>query len=134
MSSQDTVAAEHALPVSNNKSSSNQPKPSGNQRLLFRKSNRTAQLMGVQIQGIGTYLPDLVVTNRQLESQHGFEEGWIERRTGIQKRHYAADDEGTSDLAAQAGRRAIKAAGLTLSLIHISSPRDQRGSRMPSSA
>ncbi|MEP3479213.1 MAG: beta-ketoacyl-ACP synthase III [Fuerstiella sp.] len=116
MSSQDTVAAEHALPVSNGEPNSKavkQAKSSSEQRLLFRKSNRTAQLLGVQIQGIGTYLPDLLVTNQQLESQHGFEEGWIERRTGIQKRHYAADDEGTSDLAAQAGRRAIKAAGLT---------------------
>ncbi|MCL4110997.1 UNVERIFIED_CONTAM: hypothetical protein GTU68_053194 [Idotea baltica] len=112
MSSQDTVAAEHTLPVSKNEPTAS-PKSSSEQRLLFRKSHRTAILTGVQIQGIGTYLPDLVVTNQQLESQHGFEEGWIERRTGIQQRHYAADDQGTSDLAAHAGRNAILAAGLT---------------------
>lgn len=113
MSSQDTVAAEHALPVSSEKSANSNAKSSADQKVLFRKSSRTAKLMGVQIQGIGTYLPDLVVTNQQLESQYGFEEGWIQRRTGILERRYAADDEGTSDLAAQAGRKAIAAAGLT---------------------
>lgn len=82
------------------------------QRLLFRRSDRTCSLTGVGIRGLGSYVPDRVVTNAELEAQHGFEPGWIEKRTGIQDRRYAADDEGTSDLAVKAARRAINAAGV----------------------
>jgi 3-oxoacyl-[acyl-carrier-protein] synthase III len=82
------------------------------QRLLFRGSRRTCRLMGVGIQSIGAYLPDRIVTNSELETQYGFEPGWIERRTGIQQRRYAADDEGTSDLAVKAARQAITKAGV----------------------
>lgn len=87
-------------------------KASSEQRLLFRKSNRTARLMGVGIRSIGAYAPELVVANSELEERYGFEPGWIERRTGIQERRYAADDEGTSDLAVKAARRAIDRAGV----------------------
>ncbi len=78
--------------------------------LLFRKSNRTSRLTGVGITAIGSYVPDRIVTNAELESRYGFEPGWVERRTGIKQRCYAADDEGTSDLAVKAARRAIEAA------------------------
>lgn len=82
-------------------------------RLKFRQSNRTNQLLGVGISAIGAYVPDRVVTNRELEDRYGFEPGWVERRTGIRERRYAADDECTSDLAVRAARKAIERAGLT---------------------
>lgn len=89
------------------------------QRLLFKGSERTAQLTGVSIRSIGTYIPDQVVCNTQLEAQYGFEPGWIERRTGIKERRYAADDEGTSDLAVRAARKAIAQAGVSTSDIDL---------------
>ena len=66
--------------------------------------------MGVQIVGSGSYVPENVVTNEQLELQHGYEPGWIEQRTGILERRYAAPDQATSDLAVEAARRAVRAA------------------------
>ncbi len=81
-------------------------------RLLFRRSNRTCRVMGVGVTSIGAYIPDRIVTNAELENRYGFEPGWVEKRTGIKERRYAADDEGTSDLAVKAARRAIAAAGV----------------------
>lgn len=69
-------------------------------------------MTGVAISGIGSYVPDRVVTNAELENRYGFEEGWVEKRTGIKERRYAADDEGTSDLAVKAARSAMQAAGI----------------------
>ena len=103
------IAVENAVSV---KTVARTPVSSSEQRLLFRRSNRTAQLMGVGIRSIGAYLPERVVTNAELETQYGFEPGWIERRTGILQRRYAADDEGTSDLAVRAARQAIEKAGV----------------------
>ena len=81
-------------------------------RLMFRKSNRTNTLTGVAVTSIGAYVPDRIVTNAELENRYGSEPGWVEKRTGIKERRYAADDEGTSDLAVKAARRAIAAAGV----------------------
>ena len=80
------------------------------ERPLFQLSERTNSLTGVGIRGIGAYVPDRVVTNEELESTYGFEEGWIKKRTGILERRYAADDEGTSDLAVKAARAAMESA------------------------
>ncbi len=68
--------------------------------------------MGVQIVGCGSYVPATVVTNRQLELEYGFEAGWIEQRSGILERRYAAADEATSDLCVEAARRAMVDAGV----------------------
>lgn len=81
-------------------------------RLLFRKSNRTCRVTGVGIRAIGAYVPDRIVTNAELENRYGFEPGWVEKRTGIRERRYAADDEATSDLAVKAARRAIATSGV----------------------
>ena len=86
---------------------------SGEQRLLFRRSNRVQRLTGVGIRSVGSYVPARVVTNRELEQRYGFEEGWIQRRTGIQQRRFAAENESTSDLAVQAAKRAIAAANVS---------------------
>ena len=66
-----------------------------------------------RIVGTGSYLPDRVVTNRELETKIATSDEWIISRTGIEARHVAADGEMTSDLALQASRRAMEAAGVT---------------------
>jgi 3-oxoacyl-[acyl-carrier-protein] synthase-3 len=65
-----------------------------------------------RIIGTGSYLPARVLTNRDLEKMVDTTDQWIVERTGIRERHIAADNETTCDLAEQAARRAIDAAGL----------------------
>lgn len=76
---------------------------------LFKLSRRTSSLLGVQIVSSGSYLPETVVTNADLEQRYGFEPGWIEQRSGILTRRYAAPDQATSDLCVEAARKAMRA-------------------------
>ncbi|WP_306317872.1 MULTISPECIES: beta-ketoacyl-ACP synthase III [unclassified Streptomyces] len=62
--------------------------------------------------GLGTWLPRHVVTNDDLSQELDTSDEWIRSRTGIGMRHVAGPDEATSDLAVEAGRRALKSAGL----------------------
>jgi 3-oxoacyl-[acyl-carrier-protein] synthase-3 len=64
-----------------------------------------------RITGTGGYLPEKVLTNRDLEKIVDTTDQWIQERTGIKKRHIAQDGETTCDLAEQAARRAMEAAG-----------------------
>ena len=64
-----------------------------------------------RIAGTGSYLPARVLTNFDLEKIVDTSDQWIRERTGIEKRHIAAEDENTCDLAEQAARNAIRAAG-----------------------
>jgi 3-oxoacyl-[acyl-carrier-protein] synthase-3 len=64
-----------------------------------------------RITGTGSYLPEKVLTNHDLEKMVETTDQWIRERTGICKRHIAADNETTCDLAEQAARRAMEAAG-----------------------
>jgi 3-oxoacyl-[acyl-carrier-protein] synthase-3 len=57
-------------------------------------------------------LPEKVITNRDLELAVDTTDEWIYTRTGIRQRHVAADDQKTSDLALEASRRALEAAGI----------------------
>jgi len=66
-----------------------------------------------RIVGTGSYLPEKVLTNRDLEAKIDTTDEWIYTRTGIRQRHIAADGESTSDLALQASRKALAAAGIT---------------------
>ena len=66
-----------------------------------------------RIAGTGGYLPERVLTNFDLEKMIDTTDEWIRTRTGIERRHLAADDEATSDLSEQACRAALDAAGLT---------------------
>jgi 3-oxoacyl-[acyl-carrier-protein] synthase-3 len=71
-----------------------------------------------KIIGTGSYLPQKRVTNQDLTEQlaaKGIEtsDEWIVSRSGISARHYAADDELSSDLAVHAAKRALEMAGLT---------------------
>src|SRR5258708_5069020 len=64
-----------------------------------------------RITGTGSYLPRKVLTNRDLEALVATSDEWIVSRTGIRERHIAAADEFTSDLALNACREALAAAG-----------------------
>ncbi len=66
-----------------------------------------------RIAGTGKYLPERVLTNADLESMVDTTDEWIRTRTGIERRHIAADDEYTSDLARHAAAQAIEDAQLT---------------------
>ncbi len=66
------------------------------------------------ITGTGSYVPERVVTNAELERQLGVEiEPFVSETLGIRERHVCAPDESTADLATEAGQRALRAAGLT---------------------
>jgi 3-oxoacyl-[acyl-carrier-protein] synthase-3 len=65
------------------------------------------------VTGVGAYLPEQVVTNADLSLIVDTSDEWIVERTGIRKRHRARDDQPTSDLAVEAAKRALAAAGRT---------------------
>ena len=65
-----------------------------------------------RISGTGSYLPEKVITNHDLEKMVDTTDEWIRSRTGIERRHIAADGETTVDLAEIAARRALDAAGV----------------------
>lgn len=71
--------------------------------------------MKSRIAGTGSYTPTRVMTNTELERMVATSDEWIRERTGIRERHIAASGEACSDLAVQAGRRALAAAGLAAS-------------------
>ncbi len=63
--------------------------------------------------GCGHYLPARVVENAEFEKTLDTNDEWIRTRSGIERRHFAADDEKTSDLAIAASRMALEDAGLS---------------------
>jgi 3-oxoacyl-[acyl-carrier-protein] synthase III len=71
------------------------------------------------VTGVGSYLPDNIVTNDDLSKFVDTTDEWIVERTGIRQRHKAADDQPTSDLAVQAALRALEAAGRTAADIDL---------------
>jgi 3-oxoacyl-[acyl-carrier-protein] synthase-3 len=76
-------------------------------------------LMYSKIIGTGSYLPAKVLTNFDLEKIVDTSHDWIVSRSGIVERHFAADNEMTSDLAMQASLQAIKAAGISADQIDL---------------
>jgi 3-oxoacyl-[acyl-carrier-protein] synthase-3 len=72
-----------------------------------------------RIIGTGGYLPSNVVTNHDLEKLVDTSDQWIRERTGIEQRHIAVEGETTVDLAEQASRNAIEAAGIDVSEIDL---------------
>jgi 3-oxoacyl-[acyl-carrier-protein] synthase-3 len=73
----------------------------------------TPKMYRTRIAGTGSYLPEKVLTNKDLEKLVDTNDQWIQERTGIERRHIAADDEFTTDLALKATLRALEAAGKT---------------------
>ncbi len=65
-----------------------------------------------RIAGIGSYLPERILTNDEISSMVDTSDSWIRERTGIRQRHIAPDGVTTADLAEQAARRALEHAGL----------------------
>jgi 3-oxoacyl-[acyl-carrier-protein] synthase-3 len=65
-----------------------------------------------RIVGVGHYLPENIVTNFDLEERMDTTNEWIRQRTGILQRHVADEGVGTSDLATEASKRALDAAGI----------------------
>jgi 3-oxoacyl-[acyl-carrier-protein] synthase III len=67
-------------------------------------------MLGFEIIGTGHYVPGRPVTNDDLSRVMDTNDEWIFKRSGIRQRHYAPEGVGASDLALQAGKRAIEAA------------------------
>lgn len=65
------------------------------------------------VTGVGGFLPERIVTNAELSTRVDTTDEWIQERTGIRQRHQAPDDQPVSDLAVEAARRALAAAGRT---------------------
>ncbi|MCG8380146.1 MAG: ketoacyl-ACP synthase III [Proteobacteria bacterium] len=72
-----------------------------------------------RIIGTGSYLPERILTNTDLEQIVDTSDEWIRTRTGIEKRHVANDDETTCDLAEKASRAAIDAADIDVKNIDL---------------
>ena len=64
------------------------------------------------VRGIGHYLPDRVVPNSEFETLLDTSDDWIRSRSGIERRHFAAEGQTTSDLATRAARAALADAGM----------------------
>ncbi|CUH69527.1 3-oxoacyl-[acyl-carrier-protein] synthase 3 [Thalassovita autumnalis] len=64
------------------------------------------------VKGVGHYLPERVVPNSEFEATLDTTDEWIRTRSGIERRHFAAEGETTSDLAVKAAKAALKNAGL----------------------
>ncbi len=64
------------------------------------------------VKGVGHYLPERVVPNSEFEKTLDTTDEWIRTRSGIERRHFAADGEYTSDLGAKAAQNALAMAGL----------------------
>jgi 3-oxoacyl-[acyl-carrier-protein] synthase-3 len=71
-----------------------------------------SQTIRAGILGTGSYLPAKIVTNKDLEKMVDTNDEWIVTRTGIRERHFAADDEFTSDMATKAAQKALENANL----------------------
>ncbi|MEM7766618.1 MAG: beta-ketoacyl-ACP synthase III [Pseudomonadota bacterium] len=71
------------------------------------------------IRGTGGYLPERVLTNTDLSRIVDTSDDWIRERSGIERRHIAADDEVTSDIATAAARVALDRAGLAAEAVDL---------------
>lgn len=71
------------------------------------------------VTGVGGYLPDEIVTNDDLAKFVDTSDEWIRERTGIQMRRRAGPDQAVSDLAVEAARRALTAAGRTVDEVDL---------------
>src|SRR5438552_1683139 len=85
-----------------------------NPRAKYNFQGRTCSITGV-----GSYVPARILTNAELEKIVDTSDEWITSRTGIKERRLAAIDEFTSDLAAQAARKAMQMAGVTAEQIDL---------------
>lgn len=82
---------------------------------MFKNPRARHDFLGrsCSIAAVGSYVPERVLTNADLERSVETTDDWIVSRTGIRERRIAADGEATSDLATKAALRAIESAGVT---------------------
>jgi 3-oxoacyl-[acyl-carrier-protein] synthase-3 len=85
-----------------------------NPRAKYNFQGRTCS-----ISGVGSYVPARILTNAELEKMVETSDDWITSRTGIKERHIAAENEFTSDLGAEAAKRAMAQAGITAEQIDL---------------
>ncbi len=71
------------------------------------------------VKGVGHYLPDRVVPNAELSALVETSDEWIRSRSGIERRHFAAEGQTTSDLATHAAEAALRDAGLVVADIDV---------------
>jgi 3-oxoacyl-[acyl-carrier-protein] synthase-3 len=88
-------------------------------RRLPVRATRGTTLIYSRIAGTGSYLPEKIVTNADLEKLVDTSDEWIASRTGIRERRRAADGETTGDLAFYAATHALEAAGVKASEIDL---------------
>ena len=69
------------------------------------------------VKGVGHYLPDRIVPNSEFEAIIDTSDEWIRSRSGIERRHFAAEGQTTSDLATRAARAALADAGIDVSAV-----------------
>ncbi len=69
-------------------------------------------MIRARVVGTGNYLPEKILTNKDMEVLCDTTDEWIQQRTGIKQRHVAAPDEATSDLCTRAAENALKDAGI----------------------
>ena len=69
------------------------------------------------VEGVGHYLPDRIVPNSEFEKTLDTTDEWIRTRSGIERRHFAAEGQTTSDLAVRAARAALENAGLNVDAV-----------------
>ncbi|MBT3922961.1 MAG: ketoacyl-ACP synthase III [Nitrospina sp.] len=79
------------------------------------------------VAGTGSYLPEKILTNQELEKTLNTSDAWITERTGIHERRIASEEESASVMAAKAGRKALEEGGvaseeLDLIIVATSSP------------
>jgi len=72
-----------------------------------------------RIAGVGSFLPEKVVTNKDLEEVMDTTDEWIQERTGIKRRHIAGEGETTGSMGLGAARRAMDMAGVTADEIDL---------------
>lgn len=106
MPSENSPAAQTASAVS-----TATPEPSSGKRHATGKAAATP--FQTRILGTGSYLPEKLLTNADLEKMVDTNDAWIVERTGIRQRHIARDGEYTSDVALVAAKRALEAAKVT---------------------
>src|ERR1700723_2479603 len=83
------------------------------------RANHNFQGRPCSITGVGSYLPEKILTNADLEKMVETSDEWIVSRTGIKERRIAAADEFTSDLATKAALKAMKMAKVTAEQIDL---------------
>jgi len=72
-----------------------------------------------RIAGTGSYLPERILTNAEIERTIDTTDEWIFTRTGIRERHIIAEDQYTSDMALEASKKAIEAANIDIQSIDL---------------